>query len=179
VLGNVAESGNAHYHAAFCSIGGLEMPALKTLEDHVRDGTWRARLAHHREMLSGPVLPWSKLALLQAAYAATQHELEKREIARDFQRTIHTLNEDEDERAARDAEQAELDAIVNAPPTEIDEDEIGQTLDSWNRALLARDLRNGAARERGLTWREIAEELHCSVSTARRLVASLQRPTAV
>jgi DNA-directed RNA polymerase specialized sigma24 family protein len=145
------------------------MPAPLTLEELVRTDTYRN--ARHRDLLAtAPVLPWPQLAELQSAYVRTDHPLEKAEISKEFQRRVRTLADDEDEQAARAAEEAELEAILHAEPEEIDADEIGRGLDRSHRALLARDLRYGVTYGRHLTYREIAEELGCSPSTARRLV---------
>jgi hypothetical protein len=95
------------------------MPAPKSLDQHVRDGTFRAR--RHRELLAGPVVEWPALALLQASYVATQHELERRVIAVKFERAVRRLGASEDERDRLAAEQREFEEIVTGEPVEIDE----------------------------------------------------------
>jgi hypothetical protein len=108
------------------------------------------------------------LAQLQARYRATENEYERRHIAREFQRAIR--RPDLDEQAERKAEEAEFDAIVYAPPDEVSLEQLTADLERSHRTLLARDLRHGSARTGAATWREIADELGCSPSTARRLV---------
>jgi hypothetical protein len=103
------------------------MPAAKTLDAHVRDGTFRAR--RHRELLAGPVVEWSTLALLQSRYVATGHELERRAIGVEFERAVRSLNDDHDAHAARKMEEAEFEAIVHAAPVELDLDQLAADLD--------------------------------------------------
>jgi hypothetical protein len=120
------------------------MPAPLSLEELVRADAYRN--SRHRDLLAtSPALPWPQLAELQTANVRTDHPLERAEISREFARRVRTLADDEDEKAARAAEEAEFEAIVNASPAELDEDEIGRSLDRSHLALLARDLRNGAA----------------------------------
>lgn len=102
------------------------MPAAKSLDAHVRDGTFRSR--RHRHLLEGPVVPWPELAVLQARYAATRHELERRAIGVEFERAIRVLSQDETEAKRRAAERAELESIVFAEPAEIDFDEMARVL---------------------------------------------------
>ena len=145
------------------------MPAAASLEELVRTDTYRN--ARHRDLLAtAPTLPWPQLAELQSAYVRTDHPLEKAEIAKEFQRRVRKLADDEDEQAAREAEEAELDALLHAPPEEVNLDRLAADLNRSHLALLARDLRDGITYGRQLTYREVAEELGVSASTARRLV---------
>ncbi len=55
----------------------------KTLAQHVRDGSFRARV--HHSLLSGPLLAEKALEKLQSEYKAARSERERRAIALDFQ----------------------------------------------------------------------------------------------
>src|SRR5690242_9525500 len=86
------------------------MPAPKTLDQHVVDGTFRAR--RHHEMLVGPVVRWEELAQLQARYAAATSEAERRAIGVAFERAAHALDFEE----TPDPIAVEVDAILALPP---------------------------------------------------------------
>ena len=67
----------------------------KTLKDHVRHGTFRARLEGHRELLGATEdLPWPVFAKLQQWYRAATRDTERRAIALEFQKTIEKANDD-------------------------------------------------------------------------------------
>ncbi len=147
------------------------MPAAKGLEGHVRDATWRARLARHRELLeTSPPPPWPQLAAIQAAYRATSHELERRAIAVEFERAVRTLAEDDDERAERERAEQELEELLDAPPEEISLDELAAQLDRSARATRACDLRR-----RGMSYAAIGEQVEMNGSKVRREIAWLER----
>jgi hypothetical protein len=55
----------------------------KTLEQHLRDGTFRAR--RHHSLLNGPFVGEKRLRKLQEDYKASGVERERRAIALDFQ----------------------------------------------------------------------------------------------
>lgn len=152
------------------------MPAPKDLELHVREATFRAR--RHRDLLEhAPALPWVELATLQSQYAATEHELERRAIAVEFERAVRELDVDQDEHARRELEQEQFEREL----AEVDDVDFDADLRRWQRAeraLLAQDLRRGILGQ-PLSYRAIGLRLRCSASTARRLVASLEQPTAV
>jgi len=59
----------------------------KTLEDHVRDGSFRAR--NHASLLAGELLPdrLSRLRSLQARYRAACCDPMRRDVAAEFERT--------------------------------------------------------------------------------------------
>jgi len=158
---------------------GKLVPAPKTLDQHVRDGTFRAR--RHRELLAGPVVEWPKLALLQARYAGTAHNLERRVIAIEFERGVRELDNDENERDAREAAERELRDLLDAEPVEVNPDQ--------DMRLAERDLRASFRRERatwcrklrdaGDSYRAIGERVGLSPAQARRLVLWLERELAV
>jgi phage terminase large subunit-like protein len=60
----------------------------KTLQQHVREGTFRARRARHMALLAGPPLPWPVFASLQAQFAQTRSEPERRAVALEFERLV-------------------------------------------------------------------------------------------
>ena len=49
----------------------------KSLDAHVREGTFRARRDTHRQLLTGPPLQWPALASLLARYQQTRSEPER------------------------------------------------------------------------------------------------------
>ena len=55
----------------------------KTLERHLREGTFRAR--RHHQLLNGPVVAEERLRRLQSDYKAAATERERRAIALEFQ----------------------------------------------------------------------------------------------
>lgn len=65
------------------------MPAAKSLEEHVSDGTFRSR--RHRGLLAGPVVRWPHLAELQARYAAATSDAERRAIGIAFEKAAREL----------------------------------------------------------------------------------------
>src|SRR4051794_35880774 len=109
----------------------------KSLASHVRDCTFRARRNAH--LLAGPVVPWPQLAEIQCRYVGTEHPLEQRAIAWEFELAVSDLAEDEDEAAARAAVEAELHELLDAEPAEVDVAAIGHALDRGHRATWARD----------------------------------------
>ena len=99
-------------------------------------------------------MKWPTLAVLQAEYAATDHELERRAIAVTFERAVRELAEDHEDAERRAVAEAELLAIVHGEPVEIDDDEIGLMLDRWDQTLAAREMLRA-----GLSRRAIAKRL--------------------
>jgi hypothetical protein len=146
-------------------IGEL-VPAPKTLDQHDRDGTFRAR--RHRELLAGPVVEWPLLALLQARYAATPHELERRLIGVEFERAMRELDSDDNEREAREGAERELRELLDAEPVDVDPDKDAANSDRSMRAVWCRDLR-----QRGLSYRAIGEEVGASGPQVRRMLLGL------
>lgn len=143
------------------------MPSAKTLDEHVADQSWRARVAHHRELLETSPAPASeRLGQLQARYRSTQNEYERRHIAVLFEKAMR--EPDPEEEAAREAEQEKFEREL-ADVDEIDLDQLAAELDRDMRRQLARDLRSGSITGRPCTFRKIAAELRVSASTARRL----------
>lgn len=141
------------------------MPAALSLEQLVADNLYRN--ARHRGLLeTSPALPWPQLAELQSAYVRTDHPLERDEIAREFQRRVRMLADDVDEQEARELDEAEFEQIVSAEPEEVALEELMAEVERRERRQLADYLRHGE----GLTYREIAEALRVSPSTARRLL---------
>jgi len=148
------------------------MPAPKTLVQHSRERTFRSR--RHRELLLGPVVPWPELAALQARYAATAHELERRAIGVEFERAVARL-------PANDAIAATaaslLDEIVNAPPEPHTPDRDRAASERAARVLYARDaflygMRRIEDDAPGpLTVDEIAKRLGVCSATVRRYLA--------
>src|SRR5439155_22665894 len=125
------------------------MPAPKTLEEHVRDASFRAR--RHRDLLAtSPALPWRQLAALQSAFAATDHELERRSLAVAFERAVRELDVDENELAERERAERELRELLDAEPVEVDLDALAAELDRSTLATWRRDLRRS-----GLSYRAI------------------------
>src|SRR4051794_9408875 len=102
------------------------MPAAKTLPQHVREATFRAR--RHAHLLAGPVVEWPTLALLQARYVGTSHHLERRAIAVEFERAMRALAHDEVEAAAVAAMEAELQALLDAEPVDLSLEELARDL---------------------------------------------------
>jgi hypothetical protein len=102
------------------------VPAAKRLSQHARDATFRTR--RHAHLLEGPVVKWPVLAILQARYVGTQHGLERRAIAVEFERAVRALETDEDELVERARAEAELQEIVRADPVEVDLDELARWL---------------------------------------------------
>src|SRR5437762_13083042 len=114
------------------------MPAAKSLEQHILDRTWRARLPRHRDLLeTSPPPPWPQLAVVQSAFRATTHELERRELARSFERLIQQLAVDPDELAERERAEQELEELLDAVD-EVDLDELGAELGRSMAATWAR-----------------------------------------
>ena len=66
----------------------------KTLKDHVRHGTFRARLEGHRELLATEDdLPWPVFQRLQEWYRAATRDSEKRAIALEFQKAVERASD--------------------------------------------------------------------------------------
>lgn len=63
----------------------------KSLLEHVRDGTFRAR--RHHELLAGEQLQWKTLSRLQDEYRAAGDVFSKRRIAVEFENAIPLLHE--------------------------------------------------------------------------------------
>jgi hypothetical protein len=168
-----SSAASANANAAPASIGSSCRPRSHSRSSSA-GGSFRSR--RHRDLLAtAPVLPWPKLAALQSAYVATEHELERRAIGVELERAVRELNEDGDEQAARDAALAEFDALFDEPPTELDLEQLARDLDRWHDALIVRDLRRAR-----VTWRTIAERLDTTVGRARRLLSWFDRePRAV
>ncbi len=61
----------------------------KTLEQHIRDGSFRARV--HHSLLSGPLLAEKALEKLQGEYKTARSERERGAIALDFQARAHNI----------------------------------------------------------------------------------------
>lgn len=133
-----------------------------SLEELVRTGTYRN--ARHKHLLAeAPVLPWIQLAELQSAYVRTDHPLEKDELAREFARRIRTLNDDLDEQAAREAEQAEFEALLHEVDEVDDLSEPGNEFERWTQGSIVTYCRGA-----GMTWREVSERTGLTVGRARR-----------
>lgn len=70
--------------AVICeSSAGLTARPAKTLEQHLREGTFRAR--RHHELLEGAFVSKKSVRKLQTTYKAASGERERRAIALDFQ----------------------------------------------------------------------------------------------
>ncbi len=80
-------SGSRHNARAM----GGHVPAAKSLQDHVSDGTFRSR--RHRGLLAGPVVRWSHVGELQGHYAAVTSDAERRAIGITFERAVRELHE--------------------------------------------------------------------------------------
>jgi AraC-like DNA-binding protein len=157
-------------------------PRKKTLDDLVRDRSWLAR-RHSHFLLTSPLVADPGLRSLQKRYRDEKSRLERHALALEFEkavrdplkRSLHALEPDEgdadvDENVplTREELQAELDAIVNAPPEPYDPAKSRADSERFARALEARRLRSG-----GLTLTAIAREMGVSPSTVRRLLARL------
>lgn len=77
----------------------------KKLSEHVRDGTFEARRAVHRELLAGDDVPWPALAALQRRYRDAESDFEKRAIAREFERTVVAAHAEASEQAEDTADE--------------------------------------------------------------------------
>jgi curved DNA-binding protein CbpA len=152
------------------------MPQPKSLSEHIADGTWRARLDHHRELLDTSPAPASeRLARIQAEYQAADNPELRRWLARQFQDAINTPSpaeqeEREADRAAFALEEAEFAAITLGEGEEISLDSIAEGIDESDRQNLARDLRYGAITGQDETYAQIAGRLGVSRGKAWRLV---------
>jgi hypothetical protein len=146
------------------------VPAAKTLKEQVIDRSFRSR--RHRELLAGPVVEWPTLALLQARYAAADHELERRAIGVEFERAVRELDNDESERATREAAECELQGFFDEI-VEVDPDEDAATADREMTVVWCRDLRRS-----GLTYCAIGEQLGFSGAQVRRMILRLERERA-
>jgi phage terminase large subunit-like protein len=65
----------------------------KSLDQHLRDGSFRARRAEHHALLAGPELPYPAFALLQARYRRATSEPERRAVALEFQHAVRLVHE--------------------------------------------------------------------------------------
>jgi phage terminase large subunit-like protein len=72
----------------------------KSLDAHVREGTFRARRDTHRQLLTGPPLQWPALASLQARYQQTRSEPERRAIALEVEQFVRHAQAELARRAA-------------------------------------------------------------------------------
>lgn len=150
---------------------GAGVPAAKSLEDHVRDQTFRSR--RHHELLDGPVVRWPELAAIQARYRAAEIELERRAFGVTFERAIRELAP-----AKRKDELDALLAILRRPPVVrpdifTDDDALREfelEIEQWNTTKTARSLRSG-----GATWAAIGRQLGLTASTIRRRVLRFEK----
>lgn len=143
---------------------GTLVPAPKSLAVHVRERTFRAR--RHHELLTGPVLPWPALAELQGRYAASEHELERRAIAVEFERAVRDgIGADSNDSAGITSD---LRAILSAPPVWIDDTDSSRHSARFRRAFLA-----FAHHHCGATVEAIAERLGVTPRTVRGYLAEL------
>jgi phage terminase large subunit-like protein len=60
----------------------------KTLAEHVREGTFRARRETHRSLLPDAALPWQGFAVLQERFRRASSEPERRAVALEFERAV-------------------------------------------------------------------------------------------
>lgn len=86
----------------------------KSLEAHVRDGSFRARRQGNRRLLLGPPLRWPRLAELQAEYARAGSEPERRAAALAFERLISSAHEEARRRSGAPSNLAAEDAAALA-----------------------------------------------------------------
>jgi phage terminase large subunit-like protein len=63
----------------------------KTLPEHVRDGTFRARREAHRSLLAAAALPWPGFAVLQERFRRASSEPERRAVALEFERAVRLV----------------------------------------------------------------------------------------
>jgi AraC-like DNA-binding protein len=142
-----------------------DVPAhRKTLLELVADQTFLAR--RHADRLLDAPLERADLRELQGRYYAAGGDVERRAIARRFEDAVRRPPENPDAKVRR--LQAELDAIINAPPEPYDPAQSPADSERFARALEARRLRSD-----GLTLTAIARELGVSPSTVHRLLAEL------
>jgi len=66
----------------------------KTLAEHVRTGSFRARRDSHRDLLSGTPLEWAAFASLQNRFKAATSEPERRAIALSFERQVRAAQQE-------------------------------------------------------------------------------------
>jgi phage terminase large subunit-like protein len=67
----------------------------KTLPEHVRDGTFRAR--RHHQLLAGPDLPWAGFARLQQRFRRASSEPERRAIGVEFEQAVTLVHQQANE----------------------------------------------------------------------------------
>lgn len=149
------------------------MPALKSLAQHVHDGSFRSR--RHHELLAGTVVPWPELATLQGRYLAAAHPLEKRAIGVEFETVARTIPKTE-----RVDEDDPLNAIFNMPLEDLNPARDRAASERAYRVLYARDAHlYGMARageeHQPLSVKEIAVRLGVSRSTVSRYLAESRR----
>src|SRR6266480_6307096 len=60
----------------------------KSLEAHIREGTFRARREPHEALLAGPAVRWALFADLQRQYLQARSEPERRAVALAVERHI-------------------------------------------------------------------------------------------
>jgi phage terminase large subunit-like protein len=72
----------------------------KSLDAHVREGTFRARRDSHQRLLGGPFVQWPTLASLQARYQQTRSEPERRAIALEVEQFVKAAQAELARRAA-------------------------------------------------------------------------------
>jgi|SRR5579862_8893229 len=131
----------------------------KSLVALVNDRTFSAR--RHHDRLEGHVLPWPELAAIQARYVATSHELERRQIALEFERAVRGGFGPGADR--RDGFASLLDAGV-VGPSELVELSTGRSSgpDRLSRANFARELYDAS-----FPLEEIAQRLGVANGTVR------------
>ena len=66
----------------------------KTLQAHVREGSFRARRETHRLLLAGAELPWEGFAFLQRRFRAATSEPERRAVALEFEQAVQQAQEE-------------------------------------------------------------------------------------
>src|SRR4051812_19198664 len=126
------------------------MPSAKTLKCLIHDRRFRAR--RHQHLLAGPVLPWPELAEIQSRFVATEHPLERRAIAVEFQRAVSNRGDSGYDDTA--GGMTDLDRILAMPPMPYNPARNRADAERFARALRARDLVAD-----GLSPSEVAESL--------------------
>src|SRR2546425_11569515 len=64
----------------------------KSLLQHLREGSFRARRDTHRALLLGPAVPFAGFALLQQRYQQAGSEPERRAIALEFEQAVNLVH---------------------------------------------------------------------------------------
>jgi len=154
-----------------------------TLDDLVYRRSFLAR-RHAHLLVEDSLVGDRRLRQLQKRYRVEPSALERRALALTFERALRDAraldeldvdpDDDDEDGPTLEERLAELDAIVNAPPVEVDMDAEWKATERFSRAVRMRDLQRG-----GLNAKEIGAHFDVSARTVQRELRRLERELGV